>query len=222
VEDTASQYFGAMVEEYDSLLRRAVPRYDEMIARTVEYMPAGRTRILELGCGTGNFTLAVASRFPDAHLTLVDGAREMLDCASARLGDRPVECVEARFEELDLPAGSFDLVTSCISLHHVEDMAGLFRRLHGFLAPGGALVYADQMRGRTEASHALNWGRMVDFWELPGHLDGEERQSLVDHAEAHDHYRDVISQLRWLEAAGFHELDCVWRNWMWGVLTARA
>ncbi len=66
MNETASEYFGAMVDEYDSLIRRAVPRYDEMIARTVEYMPDDARRILEFGCGTGNLTLAIAQRFPES------------------------------------------------------------------------------------------------------------------------------------------------------------
>ena len=58
---TAADYFGAMVGEYDSLIRRAVPRYDEMTARLLDYLPPSATSILELGCGTGNLTMLSAS-----------------------------------------------------------------------------------------------------------------------------------------------------------------
>lgn len=222
---TAYEFFGAMAAQYDSLIRRAVPRYDELLERAIEYMPPGAARILELGCGTGNLSLALASRYPGAALTLVDGSAEMLALTRHRLGSahsgRDVTCVEARFEELDLEPASFDLVTSSVSLHHVDDMAALLRRLRPLLAPGGHLVYADQMRGRTDAHHALNMERMRDFWRLPGHLAPEERADLDAHAEAHDRYVSVPDQIRWLEAAGFRDADCVWRNWMWGILTAR-
>ncbi len=222
MENTASEYFGAMVAEYDSLLRRAVPRYDEMIERTVEYTPPGRRRVLELGCGTGNLSVAMVAAFPDASFTLVDASREMLDVAQARLAGTDVACVEARFEELDLEPHSFDLVTSCIAIHHVVDKAALFGVLRGLLEPGGYLVYSDQMAGGSDAYSAINWKRMTDFWERPGHLDAAECVSLTEHGEQHDHYVSVIEQLRHLESAGFTELDCVWRNWMWGVLSARA
>jgi len=89
------------------------------------------------------------------------------------------------------------------------------------LAPGGHFVFADQMRGGAEAYHAINWGRMTDFWKRPGHLVQEERDSLTEHAELHDHYVTAVDQLRWMEAVGFTELDCVWRNWMWGILSGR-
>jgi tRNA (cmo5U34)-methyltransferase len=223
MESTASQYFGSLVTEYDSLLRRAVPRYDEMIARVVEYLPSEGSRILELGCGTGNLTLAVAKRFPDAALTLVDASGEMLAVTRDRLApDAQVTSLEATFEELPVEAGSFDLITSCIALHHVRDKADLFGRLHAALAPGGSLVFADQMAGVSDPHSAINWNRMVEFWRQPGHLDEAECRSLEEHSEAHDHYTGIVEQIRLLEAAGFADVDCVWRNWMWGILTACA
>lgn len=60
--ETASEYFGAMGDEYDSLIHRALPNYDEMIRKLTDYLPAHPRRALELGCGTGNFTLAFADR----------------------------------------------------------------------------------------------------------------------------------------------------------------
>ena len=36
-----------------------------------------------------------------------------------------------------------------------------------------------------------------------------------------DHYESVADHFAALAAAGYAELDCVWRNWMWGIVTAR-
>jgi hypothetical protein len=49
---TAADYFGAMSDHYDSLIHRAVPRYEEMSERLMDYLPIGAQRLLELGCGT--------------------------------------------------------------------------------------------------------------------------------------------------------------------------
>ena len=220
---TASEYFGAMAAGYDSLIRRAVPRYDEMLQRMIVYMPETATRVLELGCGTGNLSMSLAERYPRAELTLVDASPEMLALARSRIDPKhTVHTVETRFEELDFPASSFDLITSCISLHHLEAKAAFFQQLHELLQPGGTLIYCDQMLGSPARHHALNWDVLESFWHQPGNLTEDEVQELREHADVHDHYTPIAEQLHELEAAGFRELDVVWRDGMWGTISAAA
>ena len=225
---TAAGYFGPMREEYDSLIRRAVPRYHEMTAALLDYLPEGAARVLELGCGTGNLSLSLAARFPSAAITFVDAAPEMVDLTRARLAEAHPGAVErgtflvARFEELRPAPGSFDLVTSCISLHHVADKGALYRTVRSALAPGGTFRFADQLWGGTEGNAALNWRRWLEFCRLPGHCAEDEIQGLLDHAREHDHYTPVREHFRLLEDAGFTSVDCVWRSGMWGVITAEA
>ncbi len=223
---TASEYFGEMAASYDSLIRRAVPRYDEMQARLIDYMPGRALSIVELGCGTGNLTLAVALRYPEGRLTVADASPEMIEIARTRLeADQPKKASRARFlvsrfEDLELEEGAYDLAASSISLHHVRDKERLFRRIHAGLRPGGSLLFADQFRGATPEAHDLNWERWLAFCREPGHCTAEEIQSLIDHATAHDHYESLADHFRMLEAAGFRSVDCAWRNWMWGIVVA--
>jgi tRNA (cmo5U34)-methyltransferase len=225
---SASGYFGSMAESYDSLIHRAVPRYDEMIARLLEYLPADAQRILELGCGTGNLSMKLAESHPLAALTLVDGSPEMVELVRARIeesepgSDRRTSCVLARFEELDFPAGSFDLVVSSISLHHVQDKARLYSRIRSLTSDGGRFCFADQIRGEPESNHRLNWERWLDFCREPGNCTDDEIESLLQHAAAHDYYTTLSEHFALLAEAGFSKIDCVWRNWMWGIVTATA
>ena len=222
---TAAEYFGGMADAYDDLIRRAVPRYEEMTERLVAYLPARAHRILELGCGTGTLSLALANRHPDAAVTCVDAAPEMTAITRARLAGRApafadrAGFVVQRFEMLGFAPGAFDLVTSSISLHHVRDKAGLYRAIRTLLADGGHFVFADQMLGASEAIQAINWARWLAYCRLPGHCTEEEVASLLAHAEAHDHYTPVREHFALMEAAGFREIDCVWRDGSWGIVT---
>jgi ubiquinone/menaquinone biosynthesis C-methylase UbiE len=225
---SAAGYFGSMSESYDSLIHRAVPRYDEMTARLLDYLPSDAQHVLELGCGTGNLSVQLSESHPRATLTLVDGSPEMIELVRSRIeASRPrssqrTRYVSARFEELDLTAGSFDLVVSSISLHHVEDKPRLYARIRSLITDGGQFCFADQIRGEPESNHRLNWERWLEFCREPGHCTEDEIESLLEHAAAHDHYTTLSEHFALLAAAGFSELDCVWRNWMWGIVTATA
>jgi len=128
-------------EHFLELMHHEVPRYEEIedeTARATEGLDAAR--ILELGFGTGETTRRVLARHPGAHLVGIDGSTRML--AAIR-----VEGAEFRRGELadPLPEGPFDLVVSCLTIHHLdgEGKRDLFRRIAAVLADGGSLVLGD-------------------------------------------------------------------------------
>lgn len=225
---TASAYFGAMVESYDSLIRRAVPNYEEITSCLVAYLPQNVEQVLELGCGTGNLSLALAERFPQAGFTFVDASPEMVELTRSRLHAAGPGIAErgrflvSRFEELQLPEHSFDLVTSSFSLHHVRDKAALFSTILRMLRPGGTLRFADQLLGGSALNQEIHWSSWLAFCRQPGHCTEPEIQSLLEHAREHDHYAPLAEHFRMLEQAGFVSVDCVWRKSMWAIVTAEA
>lgn len=228
VGETAAQFFGARIPEYDNLMRRAVPGYDELTAALVAELPLAASAVLELGCGTGNLSIRLAERFPDAKLTLVDASADMVAVTAARLrAGAPALAARAtfhvgRFEELAFPSGSFDVVASAIALHHVADKTPLYNRMHELLRPGGRCCFADQLRMEHGPSEAHHWSEFLAFWRRPGHLTQAEINDLLAHSAAHDHYETLEGQFTLLRAAGFSELDVPWRRGHWGVITATA
>ena len=221
-------YFASMVESYDSLIRRAVPRYDEMVSRLLDYLPSDAQSVVELGCGTGNLSLELLAKFPRSALTFVDASPEMIAVTRSRVDHARSSATPSfkflvqRFEEFDLPERPVDVVVSSISLHHVADKARLYSRIRLLLERGAHFFFADQMRGEPESNHRLNWERWLDFCREPGHCTPEEIESLLQHAAAHDHYTTLTDHIALLSKAGFSEIDCVWRNGMWGIVTATA
>lgn len=224
----AGEWFAHRVNEYDSLIRRAVPDYEGMTRRLADYLPTRARRVLELGCGTGNFSLALATRYPTADLTVVDAAQEMIDVTRGRIASADPEFggratfITGRFEELALESEAFDVVTSCISLHHVRDKAPLFSTIHGALEAGGRFCFADQMRAAPESINQRNWDDWLSFCREPGNCTDAEIEQLLEHAAEYDHYETVGEHFRMLHDAGFTEVDCLWRNGMWTMVAATA
>ncbi|HVN35073.1 MAG TPA: methyltransferase domain-containing protein [Casimicrobiaceae bacterium] len=107
--------------------------------------------VYDLGCGAGNVTRLLASRWPDATVTGVDDSAAMLEEA-ARTPSRIVwreESVAAWAP--DAPA---DLIYSNATLHWLPDHAALFPRLMGMLAPAGVLA-VQMPRNWAAPSHKL-------------------------------------------------------------------
>jgi ubiquinone/menaquinone biosynthesis C-methylase UbiE len=223
---TAFEYWGAKAEEYESFIRRVVPRYDELMTRLLESMPAAPGRVLELGCGTGNLSARLARLAPAASFTFVDAAPEMLEITRARLKEAAPAVASRsrflamRFEDLEPDSASGDLVVAGLSLHHVPDLEPVYRTIRAWLRPGGAFRCSDGFRAAAAPMHDLHMARWLAYWQEPGNLSADEIASVSDHVERHDHYRPLEEHFRMLERAGFASADCIWRDGLFAVLTA--
>jgi SAM-dependent methyltransferase len=108
---------------------------DELTSR----LPDG-ARVLELGCGSGvPDTRRLAARFD---VTGVDISPGQIERARAAVPEAAFLCAD--FTALELPAGSVDAVVAFYSFNHVprDLLAGLFRRIHTWLVPGGLFMSA--------------------------------------------------------------------------------
>jgi trans-aconitate 2-methyltransferase len=93
--------------------------------------------VLDVGCGTGRVTEALADLVPRGRVLALDASPEMVALARQRLGDRArVWCQDVLELELDEPV---DAIVSTATLHWVPDHARLWVRLAHALRPGGRL-----------------------------------------------------------------------------------
>lgn len=76
--------------------------------------------ILDLGCGTGRFSEALAVRF-DAEVIGIDPSAKMLEQARRKQQDRRVRYEIGGGESIPLPADSVDLIFMSMVFHHFDD-----------------------------------------------------------------------------------------------------
>jgi ubiquinone/menaquinone biosynthesis C-methylase UbiE len=190
-----SDYFGTLAAEYDSFAQRAMPRRDEMLGELVRCLPDGPRNVLELGCGTGALTALLAERYPEASISAIDASEEMVRTARKHLPDGRVSFKIALFEDLDLAEGSFDLVASNMSLHHIADKGPFYKRVRRALRPGGCLVFGDEATAAISRIEELNWNGWLEFARLPGHLSEEEIAGIMEHLNELDHYETLPDQI---------------------------
>jgi ubiquinone/menaquinone biosynthesis C-methylase UbiE len=113
------------------------------------------TRVLDVGCGTGNYAAALTAA-TSCRISGVDPSRRMLD--SAREAAQWDSLQQSSAESLPLTDKAFDVVMSTDVIHHVRDRHAYFREAARVLRPGGQFVtvtdsHDDIPRRRPLASH---------------------------------------------------------------------
>lgn len=102
-------------------------------------------RVLDVGCGLGRSTVAVARAWPRSRVIGVDPHAESIDAARRLAEDE--RAANAAFEPTtlqDLPADDeFDLVLAIDCIHDMTDPVGALRAVRGHLAPDGLFVWSE-------------------------------------------------------------------------------
>jgi len=105
-------------------------------------MHAPRTgRMLDVGCGTGRLLHAAAQRYP--LVVGLDPCLDMLEVGQRRGASAGRVLVCAMAERLPFATGTFDVVTSTLSMRHWEDPTRGLGELTRVLSQAGTLVIAE-------------------------------------------------------------------------------
>lgn len=103
--------------------------------------PDGIRDILEVGCGTGNYTAALRLKFKEANITAVDISDKMVSIARDKLRGSGIKFVVADAEDLRLE-DKFDLITSNVSLQWFRSLKGSLTAYKGMLKENGIVVFS--------------------------------------------------------------------------------
>jgi SAM-dependent methyltransferase len=138
--------------------------------------------VLEVGCGTGNYTIPVARRC--ARTVAVDASPEMLRYTRERLEGEGLFGVETRLGRLPAgagPEGSFDGAIAIGVLNYVRDTEGALKALVSSLKAGGWAIFnvpARSAEGRIYALAEFVNRRRIYLYSLPEIVGLGERMGL--------------------------------------------
>jgi ubiquinone/menaquinone biosynthesis C-methylase UbiE len=134
--------FSQQAEAYAALVNKASGPAREPLIEVLA--PAPTDRVLDVGCGTGQFAVAIAPLV--AHATGADLTPAMLDKAraqQAKAGVVNVDWLQADSTDLPVADGAFDIVTSRSMLHHAADPAATLAEMRRACTPGGRIAVLD-------------------------------------------------------------------------------
>jgi len=141
-QSKSREFFESAAGQWDKLR-------DELFGRAsyLQALPAlldPRTKIGDLGCGTGQVAAALAPFVQQ--VIAVDRSGEMLQAARRRLRDlHNVDVRRGELEALPIADAELDAATLLLVLHHVPGPGEALREAARTLRPGGRLVICDML-----------------------------------------------------------------------------
>ncbi|MCW2952594.1 MAG: Methyltransferase type 11 [Conexibacter sp.] len=238
IRDVNARYHDVAAESYDAKwgIDFGQPGQEQVLMKLRKVLgPAlarGYGRSLEIGSGTGYFSLNLLQAGVVAHATCTDISPGMLATLrgnAQRLG-LEVETVATDAEDLPFEDASFDLVLGHAVLHHLPDLERAFGEFQRVLKPGGTLVFAGEpsrygdrlarVPKRGALAVAPLWRRAIGARPLgavaSGNGNGNGRTNGHVHADEHDHALEPFVDIHAFapsdlsaraRAAGFVDVD---------------
>lgn len=177
-----------IADTYDA----ARPLFDENLQRWMTLISdrigtRQRVRLLDLGCGTGRFSIPMATRLGYS-VTGADNSEEMLKKARNKEGGDRVEWNIQDATRLSYPTASFDVVFMSHLLHHLDKPLDVVGECHRVLRPEGVILN--------------RYGPMEDIRDDPEHTFFPE-SIVIDEART-----PTIEQVEeWFRVAGFNDVS---------------
>jgi SAM-dependent methyltransferase len=215
IRDANVRYHDAAAAGYDSKWAidygeigggQVIAKLEKALGRA----PGHYGRLLEIGAGTGYFTLNLLRRGIVDEATAIDISPGMLDAlqATAKRFGLTVETVAADAERLPFADESFDLVLGHAVLHHIPDLPTALRECARVLRPDGTLAFMGEpsrhgdriavLPKRVGVLAAPLWSRLVGARQRNGSSPpdptGDERlEAVVDvHTFTPDELRGIV------------------------------
>jgi ubiquinone/menaquinone biosynthesis C-methylase UbiE len=245
IKDVNTRYHDAAADEYDAKwgIDFGATGQEQVRLKLVKAL-GGRDGArfgdaLEIGSGTGYFSLNLVQLGAIERLTATDISPGMLDRLSATaqaLGLAGVTTVATEAETLPFEDESFDLVFGHAVLHHIPDLDGAFAEFRRVLRPGGVIAFAGEPSRYGDRLAALpkRAGMLVaPAWRR---LTGARRRAVAEADISNGHSLEgevdvhafVPADLRRLLRAGDFESvhvggeELLANAWGWGLRTVES
>ncbi|HWQ19186.1 MAG TPA: class I SAM-dependent methyltransferase [Methanotrichaceae archaeon] len=206
---------------YDAYQSAVVPHYQDMldiVAATCQRYLRAKPEIIDLGCGTGNASLAVLDK-TQAKIFLIDGSVSMVEIAREKI-DKEMPGAVRGYKVADLgnddwhsglEEGSYDAIVSTLVLEHLpfDRYRNVIDECRKLLRPGGWLIAVE---GYDDGEGMLEWfnQQMDDNKKRLDPRLAEFVAQLRDQKEVHYYSSKAQKEALWRDA-GFENVHVIWQ-----------
>jgi 2-polyprenyl-3-methyl-5-hydroxy-6-metoxy-1,4-benzoquinol methylase len=164
--DTKKRNFDQDAANWDQISGRIKVAQDIAQSMIHELTLTPDMDVLDFGCGTGLLTLALQPFVRS--ITGVDSSQGMLDVFKTKIKEQNLTNVEAEYIDLDkgdILRGSYHLIVSSMTLHHIKNISPLLKQFYSMLLPSGRVGVADldlddgQFHGNNDGVYHFGFDR---------------------------------------------------------------
>jgi ubiquinone/menaquinone biosynthesis C-methylase UbiE len=202
IRDVNTRYHDVAAHDYDAKwgIDFGDIGHEQVLAkvrRALGREPAGYSRSLEIGAGTGYFSLNLMRAGVIEQATCTDISPGMLKTLrenATRLG-LEVRTRRVDAERLPFPDASFDFVLGHAVLHHIPDLSRAFAEFERVLLPGGTVLFAGEpsrvgdrlasVPKRAASAAAPAWRLAIGARAAHHHGDAEPDSALESFVDVH-------------------------------------
>ena len=197
----------------------------ELVARSAALLNPEATRIMDLGCGGGNYTVKVSSFLPNVDCTLVDLSANMLVKAKERVSENisgSVTIIQGDYRDIDLGENCFDIITAGTTLHHLreaQEWESVFLKIYRALKVGGTFWINDIVLSETDEINQM----MLEGWigEMRKCHDEDEVKMYLNRYESEDTPRTLSYQLDLMKQVEFSKTIVLHKHFNFAAFGAR-
>jgi tRNA (cmo5U34)-methyltransferase len=213
--------FDADVERFSNLETGQSATVDSplamaLIAQAAAAVTPHARRVLDVGCGAGNYTLKLLEHISNPDVTLLDLSQPMLARAAERIQSKTtgqITTIQSDIREIRLLDNQFDIILAASVLHHLRgesEWQSVFGAFYRALKPGGSLWIFDLIENSIPAIQRLTWQRYGEYLTLL--KDEAYRDRVFAYVEKEDTPRPLLFQLDLLREVGFPQVDVLHVN----------
>lgn len=203
-------YYSKRAAEYERIYLKPERQADlTRLRERLQSLLAGR-RVLEVACGTGYWTAAIAE--VAATLTATDASDEALAIARAKGFERSgVALVRADAWRADERRGDFDAGFAAFWWSHIlrQQLAAFLVRFHGALRPGARVVFADNRFVSGSSTPLSRTDEAGNTWQLRRLEDGSSHEVLKNFPTRAELVAQVEPYARAVEVIEFDYFWCL-------------
>lgn len=156
--------------------------------------------VLDLGCGDGQYGKQLLAQGAASYYG-IDASMRMVSLAKKNLTEGNAHVVHQAFEEMELPAGKFDLAVSRLALHYVDDLVHVLTKVCRSLASGGRLVFSVEHPLLTSCQESQ--GTKQGSWVVDDYFVAGARDVLWFGDRVRKYHRSIEDYFLAVQQAGF-------------------